>query len=240
MDYTDNLISEVLIGEAKPALGCTELSVIALASSLAFNAAEENLDEELKTRSRIDAERAEEDIERIVVRMSANVFKNAADAGVPGSKGDRGAHIASAMGVFGDPSYGLMIFESVSEDCAEIARKLMDRIEIWVKKTSDFSVVVEANAITKNREGYALITPTHTHVALVKSNGKTIYEARSKKDENFDEKCRKFRKLKVDDFLSYASNIPEEVRKLVEKGIEMNYLASEKVCRETYRDGSWL
>lgn len=125
-------VSVFIKEEVKPALGCTEPGAVALAAAVASK--------ELAS-----------DVEKIHLKLSANIFKNGLSVGIPGLKGKRGNLLAAALGALGgQPEKGLMALEDVSEEIQEKAWDMLCRGLITQEVVQDVpSVYVEADVYGK-------------------------------------------------------------------------------------------
>lgn len=145
--------------EVVPAMGCTEPVAVALGVAYATSL-------------------VEGEAERIVVRLSANMIKNAMGVGIPGT-GMIGLPIAIALGhVIGAPERGLTILDGFSQDVLARAKNLAQRGVIDVELCEDEGVdrlYVEALVYTLSGDlGRSIIEHTHTGIRLLERNGELV------------------------------------------------------------------
>jgi L-cysteine desulfidase len=171
-----SLITEVFKKEVKTAMGCTEIATIGLVSSLAFNAALDNLSKDLKPVGKIELKNFNR-INNIFLTLDPYLFKNAFDVGIPHTNGGRGIKSAATLGLFGDPSMGLQIFDFVSEEHLKVARGLEKYVRIKIKKKWEKQdVYAEAKIKTKGTLGLAIVKHEHDRVVLVESDSKRFFK----------------------------------------------------------------
>ena len=92
-------LKEFLRSEVVPALGCTEPGAVALAVARARK--EANFEE----------------VKKIEVVVSANIYKNGYAVGIPGTKGLKGNVIAAALGaICGNCECGLEVLKCCNDD----------------------------------------------------------------------------------------------------------------------------
>lgn len=135
--------------------GCTEIGVIAYPSAIATNF----------TKNRIKS---------IVCTMSAYIYRNILNVGVP-YLGHCGCEMIVAIGsVINKPEKKLSILENVSKQQISLAKQLAKKIKIEVLNDSDpvYSKILITDI--KNNKVEVLIEGSHTNVKYVKINGKKI------------------------------------------------------------------
>jgi len=215
-----SLINEAFDREVKCAVGCTEVATIGLVSSLALNTAMDNLDEDFRPKRRIKAKWVRE-INNILLTLDPFLFKNAADAGIPWSDGGRGIKLAATLGLFGDPSRKLQIFDSVSENHLKLARKLEKTVRVRIKDSIDeLGIYVEAKIETEKRWGRAIVQHDHDNIVLVESNRGCYFKAGATQRgrEGYREA---FKELAVKDLIDYVDHLPTQIKAIVKKGIKL-------------------
>ncbi len=135
--------------EVVPAIGCTEPAAVALCVARAC--------EKLGTQP-----------EKITVRLSANVLKNAMGVGIPGT-GMTGLPIAIALGVLiGKSAYGLEVLKDCTPEAVERGKKFInedggDRIEITLKDPAPDKLYIETEVSAGGKTAGAIIQGEHTH-----------------------------------------------------------------------------
>jgi len=147
----------ILRHETIPALGCTDPVAIALAAA--------------KSRETLGM-----DPERIEVRLSRNMLKNAMGVGIPGT-GTSGIDTAAALGVFGgDSSAGLQVLAHVDPEQVERAARFVQagRVSINLKDTSDV-LYIEVTLFSDEESACTLIQGDYTRIVRVERNGEPVF-----------------------------------------------------------------
>ncbi len=147
-------IVDLIRREVVPAIGCTEPIAVALCTARAA--------EVLGARP-----------ERIVVRLSANVLKNAMGVGIPGT-GMIGLPIAIALGALvGRSDYGLEVLRDVAPEAVEAGRRFIDekRIVVSLKENIDEKLHIEVEAEASGHRAVAIIAGGHTRFVYVERDG---------------------------------------------------------------------
>ena len=135
-----NQIIDLINREVVPAIGCTEPIAVALCTARA-------------------AETLGGEPEKITVRLSANILKNAMGVGIPGT-GMIGLPIAVALGALvGRSEYQLEVLRDVTPEAVERGRRMIDgrRIAICLKEDVDEKLYIEAEAEAAGHRAVAVI-----------------------------------------------------------------------------------
>lgn len=143
-----------------PAIGCTEPICVALAVARAT--------ELLGTTP-----------ERIEVRLSANILKNAMGVGIPGT-GMVGLPIAIALGaLIGRSELELEVLRDVTHEAVEQGRHYVDegRIDIALKAGIDEKLYAEARCLAAGHEATAVIAGEHTRFVRLEADGDVRLDA---------------------------------------------------------------
>ncbi|WP_263082061.1 L-serine ammonia-lyase, iron-sulfur-dependent, subunit alpha [Endozoicomonas sp. Mp262] len=148
---------KIINSVVKPALGCTEPISAALASALAV-------------------ETLGAPPEKLTVRVSENLYKNAMGVFVPGT-GRKGLYIAAAAGaVAGEPGKGLEVLKNITEDDVIKAQRLIDEGRVEVNAVaSDVFIYCQAIAEAQGNSARVEISGGHTRVVSKALNGKTVF-----------------------------------------------------------------
>ncbi len=159
-DTTKKQIIRLVRREVVPAIGCTEPIAVALAAAKA-------------------AELLGAKPEKIDVRLSANILKNAMGVGIPGT-GMVGLPIAVALGVLvGKSSYGLEVLKDVSPESLEAGKQLIcgRAIRIALKENVD-KLYIEVACRAGDSESVAVIAREHTHFVYCAKDGRALLDER--------------------------------------------------------------
>lgn len=150
------LYLNILKQEVKPALGCTEPIAVALAVAKACEVIGEN-------------------VNNIIVEVSANILKNGMGVGIPGT-GMIGLDIATALSVIcGKSAYGLEVLSDVCAEKVELAKRLIAKgaIEIKLADTKEKLYII-AYAFSENHASKVIISERHDNIAYVELDGISI------------------------------------------------------------------
>ena len=154
-------IIDLIHREVIPAIGCTEPIAVALCVSRA-------------------AETLGAEPEKITVRLSANILKNAMGVGIPGT-GMIGLPIAVALGAtIGRSEYQLEVLRDVTPESVEHGRRMIDekRISITLKEGITEKLYIEAEVEAAGHCAVAIIAGGHTSFVYVERDGEVLLDRR--------------------------------------------------------------
>ena len=154
-------IIDLIHREVIPAIGCTEPIAVALCVSRA-------------------AETLGAEPEKITVRLSANILKNAMGVGIPGT-GMIGLPIAVALGAtIGRSEYQLEVLRDVTPESVEHGRRMIDekRISITLKEGITEKLYIEAEVEAAGHCAVAIIAGGHTSFVYVERDGEALLDRR--------------------------------------------------------------
>ena len=209
-------IKDIIQHEVVPATGCTEPGAVALCVAKAV----ETLGCEP---------------ERITLRLSKNVFKNAMGVGIPGT-GMIGLPIAVAMAVVhGDSKCGLEVL-TMPEDQVEDAKQWLanhaDCIDISVKETSD-KLYIECSVVSGQCTATAVIAKRHTNFIFLKKDDQVLLDHKlglfQEQDNDDDPKEDNKQRLELTARMvyDYATTAPLEELEFMWDTVKYNDAASE-------------
>ena len=209
-------IKVIMRHEVVPATGCTEPGAVALCVAKAV----ETLGCEP---------------ERITLRLSKNVFKNAMGVGIPGT-GMIGLPIAVAMAVVhGDSKRGLEVL-TMPEDHVEDAKRWLanhaDSIDISVKETSD-KLYIECLVVSGKCSVVAVIAKKHTNFIFLKKDDQVLLDHKlglfQEQDNDDDPKEDNKQRLELTARMvyDYATTAPLDELDWLRETVEYNNAASE-------------
>lgn len=164
-------IIELIHREVIPAIGCTEPIAVALCAARA-------------------AETLGAEPERIAVRLSANILKNAMGVGIPGT-GMIGLPIAVALGAtIGRSEYQLEVLRDVTPEAVAYGRRMIDekRVSISLKEGIEEKLYIEAEAESAGRRAVAVIARGHTSFVYVERDGEVLLDRRGGSTAASDER----------------------------------------------------
>jgi len=156
------LLKEVLRRDVQPALGCTEPVAVALACSVAAQAART---------SEVIAKGSP--IEHVSIVVDPGVMKNGNAVAVPNSFGKKGNLIAAALGtVCTHPELGLELLQGTDAQALASAEHLLRSNMIsLVYDENQTSLYIRATVTIGANTAIAVIKDTHTNIASITLNG---------------------------------------------------------------------
>lgn len=201
--------------EVVPAIGCTEPIAVALCTARAT--------EELGTTP-----------ERIDVRLSANILKNAMGVGIPGTGGMIGLPIAVALGALvGKSEYQLEVLRDVTPEAVERGRAFIDRkgIAIALKEGIDEKLYIEVEVSAAGHTATAIIAGGHTRFVYVARDGKATLDKRTPATAEADEEQFELSLARVWEF---ATTTPLEELQFILESRRLNKAAAEQSFTTDY------
>jgi L-cysteine desulfidase len=203
-------IVEILKREVVPALGCTEPIAVALAAANAANAA------------------GGQPVS-IECKVGSNVYKNAMAVGIPGV--DRvGIDVAAALGaVGGNPRKGLEVLESLDNEKATEALKIVDKGNVTVEMLDRQGVYIDCTVITEDGRGRCVIEDGHTNIVLIEANGRVLSSGSGSGKKGGDDQLTPWLKSrKVSEIIDIIRRIPDDDIAFMLNGRDMNLAVANK------------
>jgi len=172
-------------------LGCTEVAAIGLATSATYNALFGNYPVHLGLGTNGNVPLPDTDkVEKMMIKVDRNVFKNACGVAIPKTNGQRGIKLAAALGIFTNLNKNatlkkqqyLNILDQINAPILERANSLVGKIEIGPvdisKKTTDIDISAELIYLKDETETIARtrIYGAHDNIVLIQINDRKIYE----------------------------------------------------------------
>lgn len=148
--------------EVVPAMGCTEPMAVALCTAKAT--------ELLYSKP-----------EKICVKLSANVLKNAMGVGIPGT-GMIGLPIAIALGtLIGKSEYQLEVLKDLTPESLEEGKRYIGgkHIDISLKEDISEKLYIEITCTSGDKMSKAIIASSHTNFVYLEQNGNVLLDKRS-------------------------------------------------------------
>lgn len=197
-----------------PAIGCTEPMAVALCVAKA---------REILGRTP----------ERIDVRMSGNVLKNAMGVGIPGTK-MIGLPIAIALGaLIGRSEYGLEVLKDCTDEAVKRAKEFMkaDNIHITLEREDPDKLYICACCSAEGHEAEAVIKGSHTNFIRCRRDSEMLFEKDVTATAEEGEEPLKLTLGMVYDFATQTDI--EELRFILEAK-RLNEAAAEDGLRENF------
>ena len=148
--------------EVVPAIGCTEPIAVALCTARA-------------------AELLDGQPEKIEVRLSANILKNAMGVGIPGT-GMIGLPIAVALGALvGRSEYRLEVLRDVTPEAVGRGARYIDEKRVCISLKEDIAekLYIEVEASAGERRAVAVIAGGHTAFVYLERDGEVLLDKRT-------------------------------------------------------------
>lgn len=207
-------IIDLINREVVPAIGCTEPIAVALCTARA-------------------AETLGAGPERIAVRLSANILKNAMGVGIPGT-GMIGLPIAVALGaLIGRSEYRLEVLRDVTPEAVERGREMIGRrcISIGLKEGVCEKLYIEAEVEAAGHRAVAVIAGGHTDFVFVSRDGEVLFDKRT--PAGCDEEAGKV-PLTLARVWDFAMTSPVEELRFILETRRLNMAAAERSLAGEY------
>lgn len=212
-----NQIIALIKREVVPAIGCTEPIAVALCVAKAT--------ETLGQRP-----------EKIDVKLSANMLKNAMGVGIPGT-GMVGLPIAIALGaIIGKSEYSLEVLRDCTPDAVEEGKKYIDENRINVSLKSDITekLYIEVNVTGKSEDdtATAIIAGSHTHFISIKHGDEVILSAQNSETGTGNQEEEK--ELDLHTVYEFATTSPLEEIEFINEARRLNENAANEALKGNY------
>ena len=204
--------------EVVPAIGCTEPIAVALCVAHAC----ESID--------CDSEHLPE---KIAVRLSANILKNAMGVGIPGT-GMTGLPIAIALGaLIGRSEYGLEVLKECDQRAVERGRKFIDegRISIDLAEGDVDKLYIEVEVTAAERSAKAIIAGGHTSLVYLEKCGNVVIDKRTAANQEAEAEEVELTLRQVYDF---AVSAPLDEIDFILESRRLNKAAAESAFTSNY------
>lgn len=214
----------ILKQELVPALGCTEPIAIAYAASKAR--------EVLGTFP-----------DRIIVKCSGSIIKNAKSVTIPNTGNLRGIKAAAIAGVVaGDSSKLMQVLEGIKDDDIEKIKKLENQgicdIEI-LDSSENLHIIVEV--INKDQSACVEIVHSHINIRRICKNGNIIYENKLYHDSNIGMDCLSSsndleeNEMDIKSIYTFANCVKiEDIKEMMDKQINYNLAIAQEGLKSKY------
>ena len=209
-------IIKLIKREVVPAIGCTEPVAVALCVAKAS-----------ETLGRTP--------EKVNLKLSANILKNAMGVGIPGT-GMIGLPIAVALGALaGRSEYGLEVLRDITPDDVEKGKAFIDegRVDISLKTGISEKLYVEVEVTAAGRSAVAIIAGGHTNFIYVSKGDEVLLDRREEKagSEAGEEDCPV---LNLNRVWEFAMTAPQEEIEFILEARRLNKAAAEASFQGEY------
>ena len=212
---TNEQIISLIKREVVPAIGCTEPVAVALCTAHAVEA--------LGQRP-----------ERIDVRLSANILKNAMGVGIPGT-GMSGLPIAVALGaLIGKSEYGLEVLKEVNPTAVAEAKAWLagHPLSIDLTKESEELLYIDVRCAAAGKESRAVIAREHTKLVYRSGPCAETLDIRDQlgKEESIPEE----EGLTLRRVFEFATTAPLADLEFINESRRLNEAAAEEALKGNY------
>lgn len=211
-----NSIISLIRREVIPAVGCTEPAAVALAVAKATETLGSTPD-------------------RISLRLSGNIIKNAMGVGIPGT-GMIGLPIAIALGALvGKSEYGLEVLRDVNPEAVELGKQFIDedRISISLEADAPSNLHIDVTASAPDHSARVIISGSHTRFILIQKDDEVLLRnaggADSGTDSSSDDPVLDMRTV-----YDFATTAPIEDISFILEAKRLNLAAAQYAL-----DGKW-
>lgn len=213
---TYDRILRILHQEVKPALGCTEPIAVAIAVSRAVAESSAVL-------------------EKVVVRVSPNILKNAMGVGIPGT-GLTGLQVAAALAVAcGNWKYGLEVFRDMDDEAVEYAKTFVNegRVSVSVADSPKLLYVEAECFFAPGNRTKAIIEDHHDSIVYVSYDDNVLLDKRTGDSDNSEnEEDGRFLLLSLINEFAVTADLKD--LGLMKEMVAMNTAISEEGLRGDY------
>lgn len=203
--------------EVVPAIGCTEPIAVALCVAKA---------------TEILGQRPE----KIDVKLSANMLKNAMGVGIPGT-GMVGLPIAIALGaIIGKSEYNLEVLRNCNPAAVEEGKKYISEERITVSLKSDITeklyIEVNVTGTTEADKATAIIAGSHTNFVCITHGEKVILSA--EKNGSNESNHEEEKELDLRTVYEFATTSPLEEIDFINEARRLNENAANEALKGNY------
>ena len=200
-----------------PAIGCTEPIAVALCVAKA-------------------TEVLGQVPEKVEVRLSANILKNAMGVGIPGT-GMIGLPIAIALGaLIGRPEKELEVLCDSNKQAVERGKQYIaeNRIHISLEENDPDKLYINALVTADGHEAEARIKTHHTHVVLLRKDGEVLSDNDKPACQSAQEPVADEPKLTLRKVYDFAMETDIEELRFILEAKRLNEAAAQSGLRENY------
>ncbi|MFS0779222.1 L-serine ammonia-lyase, iron-sulfur-dependent, subunit alpha [Neobacillus sp. 3P2-tot-E-2] len=196
-------IEAILEKELVIALGCTEPVAIALAAATAKSYAKGK-------------------IEKINLKASGNIIKNAKSVGIPGMI-SIGLDFATALGaVAGDSTKQLEVLDGLTFEDEQSALKLIEEGKVSsCQADTPKRLYIEVTLKTDQHTTRVIISDNHSNITLIEVDGKVVFQGGCE-NIGIQSDEEELISLSIDEIVEWVQTVDIRNLSLVKKSIELN------------------
>ena len=210
-------IIELIKQQVVPAIGCTEPIAVALCVAKATELLGQVPD-------------------KVEVRLSANILKNAMGVGIPGT-GMIGLPIAIALGaLIGKPEKELEVLCDCNKHAVEQGKQFIaeNRIHISLEENDPDKLYINALVTANGHQAEARIKTHHTHFVLQRKDSEVIYNNDRPACQCSSEQGEDGPKLTLRKVYDFATETDVEDLRFILEAKRLNEAAAQSGLRENY------
>ncbi|NYE08354.1 L-cysteine desulfidase [Bacillus niacini] len=208
-------IEAILEKELVIALGCTEPVAIALAAATAKSYAEGQ-------------------IEKITLKASGNIIKNAKSVGIPGMTSS-GLDFSVALGVVsGDPTKQLELLDGLTFEDEQSALRLIEEGKVLSGQAdTPKRLYIEVTLKTNQNTTKVVISDNHSNITLIEVDGKVVFQGGCE-DIGIQSNEEELFTLTIDEIVEWVQMVDIHSLTLVKKSIELNKVIGQEGLQGDY------
>jgi L-cysteine desulfidase len=207
-----NILKEVLAHEVFPAFGCTEPIAVAYAASLAGR------------------EVPDGQLQHLFIIVDPGVYKNGLAVAVPNTNGERGNPIAGVLGaLIKNPDLKMEILKAVTPEMLEQAKAFVRDKKVRIAcDNTQAELYIEVRLQTTAGGARVVTQGGHTNVVLIEKDGRVVFQAPPEQRTGEGLAYRRtLSAMSLAELIEAAEAADAEDRAYLQRGIEMNLVASE-------------
>lgn len=173
--------------------------------------------------------------EKVEIKASGNIIKNAKSVTVPNTNGQKGIEAAAAIGIIaGQEELGLEVLRQVTQEQKEAFLQYFEQAQITVSQAdSDLLLDIIVKVYRGDSHAVVRIANTHTNMVYVGKDGKTIFEKAIVQQEQED--IPDYSLLSVSEIYEFARMVElAEVGPVIARQIQYNSAISEEGLQKEY------
>jgi L-cysteine desulfidase len=208
-------IEAILEKELVIALGCTEPVAIALAAATAKSYAKGQ-------------------IEKITLKASGNIIKNAKSVGIPGMTSS-GLDFSVALGVVsGDPTKQLELLDGLTFEDEQSALRLIEEGKVLSGQAdTPKRLYIEVTLKTNQNTTKVVISDNHSNITLIEVDGKVVFQGGCE-DIGIQSNEEELFTLTIDEIVEWVQMVDIHSLSLVNKSIELNKVIGQEGLQGDY------
>ncbi|MDL2248448.1 L-serine ammonia-lyase, iron-sulfur-dependent, subunit alpha [Tyzzerella sp. OttesenSCG-928-J15] len=214
MNYCD--IVKLIKLELKPSMGCTEPVAVGLAVA--------------KTCCYLN-----NNAEKISIRLSKNIFKNAYCVKIPNTV-QAGIPLAAVLGyLLSEDGCSMELFSGVNDALVEQATALLAKGFVKIDTTKDKRFYIEVTAENKDEKVTTITVDRHDNLVFIERGNEILLDRRVPDSEVVTEQCNlDILNYSIKEIVEICENIPIDDIRFLSEAIEMNQKAADEGLANDY------